>query len=131
MRYLGSLLDFRPPELVARTLGHMDDGTIPQENVTLGVRQMLEMPHAQIAAWEYSKAHIDDFKRSGLLMVGPVVEAWGHLRADKREEIVAFYESNLSGIADKGYARALEKLDQETEFKQRVREDLLAWLKGQ
>jgi hypothetical protein len=106
----------------------MDDGTIPQENVTLGVRQMLRMPHARLAAWEYSKAHIEDFKRSGLLMVGPVVESWGHLPADKREEIMRFYETNLSGIADKSYARALETMDQETEFQQRTREALLAWL---
>src|SRR5205823_10431703 len=56
-RYLYSLAEFRPPELVARTLGLLEDGTVSVENTGPLLRQMLWLHHGQRAAWDYIKAH--------------------------------------------------------------------------
>ena len=43
---------------------------------------------------------------------------------------MAFHDAHLAGTAPKTYARALETLDQLAEFKERTREDLLAWARS-
>jgi hypothetical protein len=53
----------------------------------------------------------------------------GRLPSRLREELVTYFDSNLQGVAEKPYARALETLDQLTEFKQRVGADLVDWFK--
>src|SRR5439155_11981339 len=54
-RYLRGLAQFRPPELVARTLGLLEDGTVPLASTGILLRQMLGLHHAQRAAWSYIK----------------------------------------------------------------------------
>jgi hypothetical protein len=61
---------------------------------------------------------------------GFLVDATGNLPAEKRDDMVAFYDANLNGVAEMSYKRALEMLDQMAEFRARTSEDLLAWFKN-
>jgi len=59
--------------------------------------------------------------------ISRLVETLGRLPADLRDEIVAFHDTHLDGVAPQSYGRALEMLDQQAEFEARTRADLLAW----
>jgi puromycin-sensitive aminopeptidase len=127
-RYLGSLPEFRSPELVDRVLQLIDEKVIPQEAVGPALRQMLPERHAQVQAWDYIKKHWSDIRTTlGDMWTGFLVEGTGQLPAEKRDDIVSFCDKNLNGVAEKSYARALETLDQLTEFRARTKDDLLAW----
>jgi hypothetical protein len=63
------------------------------------------------------------------MWTGFLVEMLGRLPSAYRDDIVTFLDANLNGVAEKPYARALETMDQLTEFKQRVGADLIAWFK--
>jgi puromycin-sensitive aminopeptidase len=129
-RYLYALTDFRRPELVDRVLQLVDEKVIPQEAVGPTLTQMLTERHAQEQAWDYIKSNWSEIRTTqGDMWTGRLVEGTGHLPADKREDIVGFFDKNLNGVAEKSYARALETLDQLAEFRARTRDDLLAWFK--
>ena len=125
-RYLYSLAEFRPPELVARTLGLLEDGTVSLQSTGPLLRQMLRLHHAQRAAWDYIKAHWATLQ--DVPMWAPfLVAASGQLPADLRGDLVAFYEAHLRGQAQHSYARALAEMDQWAEFRARTKDDLAAW----
>lgn len=129
-RYLYSLYEFRQPETVARVFELMDDETLPQEAKGPFLRTMLATPHTQEAAWEYVKSHWEPLRNLGDLWTSNIVIASGQLPARLRDDMVAFYDANLGGVAEMSYARALETLDQLAEFKERTRDDLVGWFKG-
>jgi puromycin-sensitive aminopeptidase len=129
-RYLYSFPAFEDPALVERALGLLDGGIIPQEGMMPILRIMLSQRHSQVAAWEYMKSHWERIEAIGGMTASSLIEAAGQLPAEKRDEIVAFHEAHLSGVAPKSYARALETLDQLAEFKARTREELLAWARS-
>ena len=126
-RYLYSFPAFEDPALVERTLGLMDQQVIPQEGLMPILRIMLARRHSQLAAWEYMKRNWERIEAIGGMTASSLIEAAGQLPAEKRDEIVAFHDAHLAGMAPKTYARALETLDQLAAFKARTREDLLAW----
>jgi len=129
-RYLNTLPTFRPPEAVSRVLELIDEKVIPQEATGPTLSQMLSERHSQLQAWEYLKKHWDAVRTNyGDLWVGRLVEGTGRLPAEKRDEIVAFMDKNLNGVAEMSYARALETLDQLAEFKARTRGDLIGWFR--
>ena len=129
-RYLFSLPEFRPPELVDRVLQLMDEKVIPQEAVGPTLRQMFSRRHTQLQAWDYVKKNWTTIRTTlGDMWTGRLVEGSGQLPAGKRDELVAFFDKNLNGVAEMSYARALETLDQLAEFRARTRDDLLAWFK--
>ena len=71
----------------------------------------------------------EEVKRLGDSWVSYLVASSGSLPAKMRDELVKFYDANLKGLAERGYARALETMDQEAEFKARTRDDLVGWFK--
>ncbi len=130
-RYLSSLVEFRPPELVSRTIQLIDDKVIPQESVGVMLSALLSRLHSQGQAWDYMKAKAEALKETlGDMWLGRLTESTGNLTADKRGEIVDFYNTHARGIADNSFTRALEKLDLRTEFNERTRKDLLAWFRA-
>jgi puromycin-sensitive aminopeptidase len=131
-RYLHSFGEFRPPELVSRTIDLIDKGVVPQESVGVVLTgQLLPYLHAQERGWEYVKENFERLRETlGNMWVGRIVEASGNLPASKRDEIVSFYGSHLHGIGEKSLKRALERLDLRTEFLARTKDDLLAWFKA-
>ena len=126
-RYLYSLLEFKAPELVQRTVSLMDQRVLPQESAGLLLRSMLGRRHAQRVAWDYVKSHWEAIQQIGSFLTPPLVEASGKLPAELRDDLVAFYDSHLNGTAQKSYARALEAMDQTAEFRARTRDDLIGW----
>ena len=94
------------------------------------LRQMFGYRHSRLQAWEYLKKNWQTVRETyGDLWTGRLVEGTGQLPADKRDDIVAFMDKHLNGVAEMSYARALETLDQLTEFKARTKGDLIAWFK--
>jgi hypothetical protein len=128
-RYLYSLAEFRHDALINRIFSYMDDGTIPQEAIGRVLRQQLARQHAKVAAWNYMKENWTTVRNLGDMWTGFLVEMLGRLPSAYRDDIVTFLDANLNGVAEKPYARALETMDQLTEFKQRVGADLIAWFK--
>ena len=129
-RYLYSLAQFRQPETIDAIYALMDDGVIPQEAVGRVLRQQFGLPHARLRAWEYVKTNWPTIRNLGDMWTGFLVELTGRLPSNLRGDIVAFFDANLQGVAEKPYARALETLDQLAEFKQRIGADLIAWFKS-
>ncbi|MGA7730676.1 MAG: ERAP1-like C-terminal domain-containing protein, partial [Chloroflexia bacterium] len=128
-RYLYSLAQFRQPETIDAIYALMADGVIPQEAVGRVLRQQFGLAHAKVAAWHYIKANWPTIRNLGDMWTGFLVELTGRLPSNLRGDIVAFFDANLQGVAEKPYARALETLDQLAEFKQRIGADLIAWFK--
>lgn len=126
-RYLQSFSRFKPPALVARTLGLIDDHTIPQESANSTLQLLLSRKHSQLAAWDYIKSHWEEVKERGSIGLGGLVESTGHLPASVKPDLTAFMEANLQDLAPMSYARALERMDQQTAFRARTRADLAAW----
>lgn len=126
LRYLYTLAAFRPEALTRRTLGHLADGTVPQEAVGALLAQLLGARHAQDLAWSHFKEAWGLLKtRVGDMGLSRVVEAVGMLRAHHRADIVAFFEQNSPKGAERALARALEGLDQREALRQRVTPALL------
>jgi hypothetical protein len=90
---------------------------------------MLGRRHAQRPAWDYIKSHWAAIQQIGSFLTPYLVETSGQLPIELRDDIVAFYDTHLNGVAQKSYARALETMDQAAEFKARTREDLIGWFK--
>jgi puromycin-sensitive aminopeptidase len=128
-RYLYSLPAFEAPELVDATLGLLDNGTIPQEAIGRVLAAMLNLQHSKLAAWNYMKTHWAVIRNLGDMWTGRLVETTSQLPGSQRADMVAFYGAHLQGVAEMSYARALETLDQLTEFKARTRDDLVGWFK--
>jgi puromycin-sensitive aminopeptidase len=121
LRYLYSLAAFRPEALVAQTLGHLDDGLVPQEAVGSVLSQLLATLHGQQAAWDYLKARWEGLRgRVGDMGLPRVVEATGRLPGSLRADIVDFFRRNPPPGAERALARALENLDQREELKARL-----------
>ena len=128
-RYLYSFPAFRKDNLVERVFKLMDDGVIPQEGLGPILRYMYTLSHAQVPTWNYVKSHWDTIHTLGGHWVSGLVIASGQLPSRYRDELVAFYDENLKGEAERGYARCLETLDQMAEFKARTQGDLVGWFK--
>ena len=127
-RYLHSLPAFRDPALVHRVLELLDDGTLPQESLGLLTARLLTERHSRRIAWDFLQAHwAGVVERLDGWWFSRLVETFGRLPADLRDDIVAFCDAHLQGLAQQSYARALEILDQQAEFEARTRADLLAW----
>jgi hypothetical protein len=128
-RYLYSFAQFRDPALLERAFSLMDEGVIPQEGIGPVLRQMFTMRHSAVPAWEYMKRQWATIRNLGDQWTGGLVLASGQLPGDRRDEVVKFYDANLNGIAERSYARALETMDQLTEFKSRTKDDLVGWFR--
>ena len=121
LRYLYSLAAFRPAALVERTLGHLEDGLVPQEAVGSVLSQVLSTTHGQVAAWQHLKAHWEQLRgRVGDMGLPRVVEATGRLPGALRADIVDFFARQPPPGAERALARALENLDQREELKARL-----------
>lgn len=127
LRYLYTLAAFRPEPLTRRTLGYLDDGTIPQEAVGSIMAQLLGTRAPQELAWVYLKSSWDVFRtRVGDMGLSRVIESVGALRAHLRPDIVNFFEEHSPRGAERALARALEGLDQREELRLRVTPGLLS-----
>ncbi|HUP26967.1 MAG TPA: M1 family metallopeptidase [Chloroflexia bacterium] len=129
-RYLNSMPNFRKPELVKQVFQLLDDQVLPQEARGPLLRTMLAQTHAQEEAWEYLKKNWVALRSLGDMWTNFLVAATGYLPASRRADMVEFYNKTLNGLAEKSYARALETLDQQEEFKQRTKDDLVSWFKN-
>ncbi len=130
-RYLYSFTSFRDPALVRRTLALLEQGVLPQESIASVLIGMLRRRHSQEAAWEYIKQHWSTLRERTLSAIPYLVGATGSLPISMRDDVVAFFDANLDGLAPMSYARALEAMDQLAEFKARTREDLIGWFARQ
>ncbi len=129
LRYLYSLVAFKAPGLAERTLGHLDDGSIPQESMGAILGQMLATLHGQNAAWQYLQDHWATLhERVGDMGVSRVVEATGRLPGSARPDVVQFFETNPPRGAERALARALENMDQREELKARILPALQSYL---
>ncbi len=128
-RYLQSLPHFREPQVVARVLQLIEQDIVPKESAGGLLSQMLRRQHSQRAAWSYITEHWPRIQALGLSWVSELVEASSRLPAELRDDIVAFWQRHLHGEAQMSYARALETMDQQAEFKARTREELLHWFR--
>lgn len=131
MRYLYTLAEFKPEALVARTLGGLDDGTVPQEAVGPLVGQVFGTRHGRHAAWAYVKKSWDSLRvRVGDMGLSRVVEAVASLPYTSRADIVGFFEAHPPAGAERALARALERIDEREELRRRVTPGLLARYSG-
>ena len=130
-RYLGTFSLFRQPELVTRTLGLIDDGTIAPENEGTVLSMMLMQRHAQGAAWTYMKAHWKDIEERLTFWVPNGVAYTGNLPISYREDVTAFFVENLHGQFQNSLARAMAQMEQTAEVKARTRDELVAWFRKQ
>jgi hypothetical protein len=131
LRYLYTFAEFRPDPLVARTLGHVDEGTIPQEAASPVLGQLLGMRHSQLACWSYVKRSWEGLRRRvGDMGVSRVVESTGALPHPLRADVVAFFEQNPPLAAERALARALERMDEREELRTRVTAELVARFAG-
>ena len=128
-RYLHTLSHFRRPELVQRTLQLIEQGMIPQEAVAAILAQLLSFRHSQLSAWEFLKQHWGTLReRFGDMGVSRVVDALGRLRQSERADVVRFFEENKPAGAERALKRALERIEQGEELRQRVTRELLSYL---
>ena len=128
-RYLHTLSAFRLPELTTRTLALIEQGAIPQEAIASVLSQLLMGRHGQETAWTYFKSNWGGLRdRVGDMGLSRVVEAVGRLRGTHREDIVHFFEKNPPAGAERALLRALERLDQSEQLRQRVTTELLSYL---
>ena len=125
-RYLYSFASFRAPELVSQTLSLLDEGIAPKEAVMPVLGQMLAARHSQLAAWEYIKSNWLTIKEIGL-GASELIKDAGKLPYSSRKDFVEFCEANVKGIADMGYAQALETMDLLAEFQARTKHELVTW----
>lgn len=125
-RYLYGFACFRPPELVRQTLNLLDEGILPKEATLPLLYRMLDARHSQLPAWEYLKSNWHTIKDLGIGS-GEVIKDTGKLPYFMRGDLVEFCEANVKGIADMGYAQALETMDLLAEFQSRAKQDLEAW----
>jgi puromycin-sensitive aminopeptidase len=125
-RYLYSFASFRAPEQVSQTLSLLDEGIAPKEAVMPVLGQMLGARHSQLAAWEYMKSNWLTIKELGLGASELIKEA-GNLPYSLRRDVVEFCEANVKGVADMGYAQALETMDLLAEFQARTQHELATW----
>jgi puromycin-sensitive aminopeptidase len=128
-RYLHTLSAFRRPALTSRTLELIDKGSIPQEAISSVLTQLLIGRHGQDATWTYLKDQWSGLReRVGDMGLSRVVEAVGRLRGLHREDIVRFFQKNPPAGAERALQRALERLDQSEQLRQRVTSELLSYL---
>lgn len=125
-RYLYSFPAFRAPELVNQTLSLLDEGIAPREALGPFLSRMLSARHSQLAAWEYFKNNWSMIKELGMGASG-LLKGAGNLPYSMRDDLVSFCEANVKGVADMGYAQALETMDLQAEFRARTRGELMAW----
>lgn len=125
-RYLYSFASFRPSELVRQTLSLLDEGVLPTEAVLPVLGQLLDARHSQLPAWEYIKTKWETIKELGP-GVTYLIKDIGQLPFSMRDDLVEFCEAHVKGIADIGYAQALETMDLLAEFQARTKQDLAAW----
>jgi hypothetical protein len=104
----------------------MDEGIAPKEALQPVLGQMLGARHAQLAAWEYIKSNWLMIKELGMGTSG-LIKAAGKLPYSLRNDFVEFCEANVKGVADMGYAQALETMDLLAEFHARTEHELIAW----
>jgi puromycin-sensitive aminopeptidase len=130
LRYLYTLAMFRPEPLTRRTLSAIDGAMIPQEAIGSVLAQLLATRETQELAWGYLKTNWDALRtRVGDMGLSRVVESVGHLRAQHRADIVAFFTEHTPRGAERALARALEGLDQREELRARVTPGLLSHFK--
>ena len=92
--------------------------------------QLLSEHHGQLAAWDYLKKHWTHLHTTlGDMWIGNLVEVTGSLPISQREDMKAFFDANLNGVAELSYARAMETQQQLAEFQERTKDDLIAWFK--
>jgi puromycin-sensitive aminopeptidase len=126
-RYLYSFAAFREPELVTQTLNLFDEGIAPIEGLHPILGQMLDARHSQLEAWQYIKNNWPMIKEIGL-GTSDVIKAAGRLPWSMRSDFVEFCEANVKGVADMGYAQALETMDLLAEFQARTKREIVTWL---
>lgn len=126
-RYLEAFALFRQPELVSRTLGLIDDGTIAAQDGVPTLVRLLGQRHSQGAAWDYVKAHWQQIEEQLTFGKPNLIGATGNLPLSLRDEVVAFFETQLHGQFETSQARALEQLQQTAELEARTCDDLVAW----
>ena len=128
-RYLHTLSQFRRPGLPERTLHLIHQGQIPQEAVAAILSQLLSFRHSQVPAWTFLKEHWPQLReRFGDMGVSRVVESLGRLMGSYRNDVVSFFEQNKPAGAERALQRALERMDQAEQLRQRVTKDLLDYL---
>ncbi|MBI4818160.1 MAG: M1 family metallopeptidase [Deltaproteobacteria bacterium] len=131
LRYLYTLGEFHSDELVTRTLGHLEDGTIAQESVGVVLGQLLASRHAEVLAWAHTKSRWADLrKRVGDMGLSRLVEAVGALSPKYRADIVSFFETNPPAGAERALARALQRMDEGADLARRVTPSLLTRFGG-
>lgn len=129
-RYLHTLSVFRRPGLTEKTLGLLEEGAIPQEALAQVLGQLLAYRHSQEPAWRFFREKWSLLReRVGDMGLSRLVEAVGRLPAQHREDVVRFFERNTPSGAERALTRALERMDQHEELRQRVTPDLITYLK--
>jgi hypothetical protein len=117
------------PALPDRTLNLIIQGTIPQEAVAAILSQLLSFRHSQQAGVGVPKAALAELReRFGDMGVSRVVESLGRLMGSYRNDVVSFFEQNKPAGAERALQRALERMDQAEQLRQRVTKDLLDYL---
>ena len=128
-RYLHTLSVFRRPGLPERTLGLIEEGSIPQEALAQVLGQLLAYRHSQEAAWRFFRDRWGLLReRVGDMGLSRLVEAVGRLTAKHRDDVVRFFQQNTPNGAERALTRALERMDQHEELRSRVTPELLAYL---
>ena len=91
--------------------------------------QLLSFRHSQVPAWTFLKEHWPQLReRFGDMGVSRVVESLGRLMGSYRSDVVSFFEQNKPAGAERALQRALERMDQAEQLRQRVTKDLLDYL---
>jgi puromycin-sensitive aminopeptidase len=126
LRYLYSLSQFRLPELTRRTLDELTGDIIPQEAFGSVLSQLLGRRHSQLMAWDFLRDHWDQVRdQVGDMGVSRVVASLGALPPDRINEVEGFFRAHEPRGAERALARALERMRQYAELKDRLLPALL------
>ena len=124
--YLFALAEFRKPDLVQRTLGLIDNGTVRQQDYPGLFAALLANPVTRPAAWNYLKTHWNDLQEKVTSFGGRgAVSALGNFcSAEEKQDVQKFFADHRAPGAERALQQSFESMDSCMEFRQRQQSNM-------
>lgn len=131
--YLFALAEFRKPDLVQRTLGLIDNGTVRQQDYPGLFAALLANPASRDAAWNYLKTHWTDLQEKVTSFGGRgAVSALGDFcSSQEKQDVQRFFADHRAPGAERALQQSLESMDSCMEFRQLQQANMEKWLAQQ
>ena len=128
--YLYALTDFRPPDLLKRTVQLVVEGKIRQQDYPRFFGALLSNPAARDVAWQYLKSHWDDVsqKVTSFGGAGAVAALGNACSAEMRDDVRQFFADHPAPGAQRAVQQSLERIDDCLSFRKQQSQSLEQWL---